>query len=143
MSWLQQRLSQNHPSSCNLAPPGENNGEGGENVVRPEDLAFLRQDKPKLLRQRIQELEATLWDQQQESHIWQKRVDLVLDQVLSNECIEDKDDAYYAGKGLYWVPSPRCILCHHIRTSLQEPMPEHAPRFKNSLPYFQDEEDSS
>lgn len=61
--------------------------------------------------------------------MWQKRLDLVPDQVLCKECIEDKDDAHYAGKGLHWVPSPRCTLCHRIRTSLQAPMPEHAPLF--------------
>ena len=114
------------PCPCNLAPFGDHNGKGGENIVRPEELAFLRQDQTKLLRQSIQELEATLRDQQQESRMWQNRLDLVPDQVLSNECIEDKDDAYYAGKDLHWVPSPRCTLCHRIRTSLQEPMPEHA-----------------
>ena len=96
------------------------------NDVRPEDLAFLRQDQTKLLCQRIQELEAALRDQQQESRMWHKRLDLVPDQVLCNEYIEDKDDAHYAGKGLHWVPSPRCPLCHRIRTSLQAPMPEHA-----------------
>ena len=31
---LQQRLSQNHPRPCDLAPSGDQNGEGGENVVR-------------------------------------------------------------------------------------------------------------
>lgn len=119
------------PCPCNLAPSGDHNGEGGENVVRPEELAFLRQDQIKLLRQRIQELKATLRDQQQESCMWQKRLDLVLNQVLSNECIEDKDDA---GKGLHWVPSPRCTLCHRIRTCLQEPMPEHVPPPVQKLP---------
>lgn len=108
MSCLQQRLSQNHPCPCHLAPSGDHNGEGGENVVRREDLPFLRQDQIKLLRQRIRELEATLRDQQQKSRMWQKRLDLVLDQVLSNECIEDKDYAYYTGKGtespLYPLP---------------------------------------
>lgn len=127
MSCLQQRLSQDHPCPCNLAPSRNHNGEGGENVVRQEDLAFLRQDQTKLLRQRIQELEAALLDQQQESRMWQKRLDLVPDQVLCNECIEDKDDAHYAGKGLHWVPRPRCTLSHRIRTSLQAPMPEDAP----------------
>ena len=108
MSCLQQRLSQNHPCPCHLAPSGDHNGEGGENVVRREDLPFLRQDQIKLLRQRIRELEATLRDQQQKSRMWQKRLDLVLDQVLSNECIEDKVYAYYTGKGtdhpLYPLP---------------------------------------
>lgn len=67
--------------------------------------------------------------------MWQKRLDLVPDQVLCNEYIEDKDDAHYAGKGLHWVLSPRCTLCHRIRTSLQAPMPEHAaPRPFQKLP---------
>ena len=106
MSCLQQRLSQNHPCPCNPAPSRDHNGEGGENVFRPEDLAFIHQDQTKLIRQRSQKLEAALRDQQQESHMWQKRLDLVPDQVLCNECIEDKDDAHYAGKVLHWVPSP-------------------------------------
>lgn len=64
MSCLQQRLSQDHPCLCNLGPSRNHNGEGGENVVRPEDLAFLHQEQTKLLCQRIQELEAALRDQQ-------------------------------------------------------------------------------
>ena len=50
-------------------PPATTTAKGGENVVRPEELAFLRQDQTKLLRQSIQELEATLRDQQQESRM--------------------------------------------------------------------------
>ena len=129
MSWLQQRLNQKNLAHATWPRPATT-------TAKAEKTSFV-------LRERIQELEATLRDQQQESRMWQKRLDLVLDQVLSNECIEDKDDAHYAGEGLHWVPSSRCALCHRIRTSLQEPMPEHAPRFNNSLPYYQDEEDFS
>ena len=120
MSWLQQRLNQKNLAHATWPRPATT-------TAKAEKASFA-------LRQSIQELEATLRDQQQESRMWQKRLDLVLDQVLSNECIEDKDDAQYAGKGLHWVPSSRCTLCHRIRTSLQEPMPEHAPRFKTPCP---------
>ena len=36
--------------------------------------------------------------------LWQKRCDLLLDQVLCNHCIDDKDDAFAEGKGLGWIP---------------------------------------
>lgn len=135
VSLLEQCLSENHPSLCNLAQSLDRHGDDGEKVVR--------QDLTRLLRQRIQALEAALQTQQQESRPWQKRLDLILDKVLCNQCIEDKDDAYYAEQGLHWAPSPSCPVCVNLHTSLQAPMPEQASRYKNSLPYYQDEEDSS
>lgn len=93
MSWLQQRLNQKNLAHATWPRPATT-------TAKTEKTSFA-------LRQRIQELEATVRDQQQESRMWQKRLDLVLDQVLGNECIEDKDDAQYAGKGLHWVPSSR------------------------------------
>ena len=34
----------------------------------------------------------------------QKRCDRLLDNVLCNQCIDGKDDAFAEGKGLDWIP---------------------------------------
>ena len=35
--------------------------------------------------------------------LWQKRCDRLLDEILCNHCIDDKDDAFAQGKGLDWI----------------------------------------
>ena len=48
--------------------------------------------------------------------LWQKQCDRLLDQVLCNHCIDDKDDAFAQGKGLDWIPdnSSECRTVRHI-----------------------------
>ena len=44
--------------------------------------------------------------------LWQKRRDRLFDEVLCNQCIDGKDDAFAEGKGLDWI----CDNCCHCRT---------------------------
>ena len=45
--------------------------------------------------------------------LWQKRCDRLLDGVLCNYCVDDKDDAFAAGKGLDWIPD-NCSACRPV-----------------------------
>ena len=45
--------------------------------------------------------------------LWQKRCDRLLDEVLCNYCVDDKDDAFAAGKGLDWIPD-NCSACRPV-----------------------------
>ena len=49
----------------------------------------------------------------------QKRRDRLLDQVLSNHCIDDKDDAFVQGKGLDWIPD-NCSECKSVRRIIEQ-----------------------
>ena len=46
--------------------------------------------------------------------LWQKRCDRLLDHVLCNQYIDDKDDAFAQGKGLNWIPD-NCCQCRGVR----------------------------
>jgi len=46
--------------------------------------------------------------------LWHKRYDRLLDGVLCNQCIDDKDDAFAEGKGLDWLPD-NCSACRTVR----------------------------
>ena len=46
--------------------------------------------------------------------LWQKQCDRLLDQVLCNHFIDDKDDAFAQGKGLDWIPD-NCSECRTVR----------------------------
>ena len=48
--------------------------------------------------------------------LWQKRCDL-LDEVLCNHCIDDKDDAF--SQGLDWIPD-HCSECRTIRRIFEQ-----------------------
>ena len=43
-----------------------------------------------------------------------KRCDRLLDHVLCNQCIDDKNDAFAEGKGLDWIPD-NCSECRTVR----------------------------
>ena len=43
----------------------------------------------------------------------QKRCDRLLDDILCNHCIDDKDDAFAQGKGLDWIPD-NCSECRGV-----------------------------
>ena len=51
--------------------------------------------------------------------LWQKRCDRLLDEVLCNQCIDDKDDAFAEGKGLDWIPD-NCSECLSVRHILEQ-----------------------
>ena len=46
--------------------------------------------------------------------LWQKRCDRLLDHVLCNQCIDDKEDAFAEGKGLDWIPD-NCSECRTVQ----------------------------
>ena len=51
--------------------------------------------------------------------LWQKRCDRVLDQILWNRCIDDKDNAFAEGKGLNWIPD-NCSECRTVRRIFEQ-----------------------
>ena len=51
--------------------------------------------------------------------LWQKRCDRLLDEVLCNQCIDDKDDAFAEGKGLDCIPD-NCSECRTVRRIFEQ-----------------------
>ena len=51
--------------------------------------------------------------------LWQKRCDRLLDQILWNRCIDDKDNAFAEGKGLNWIPD-NCSECRTVRRIFEQ-----------------------
>ena len=51
--------------------------------------------------------------------LWQKRSDRLLDQILSNHCIGDKDVAFAKGKGVDWIPD-NCCHCLPARRIFEQ-----------------------
>ena len=45
--------------------------------------------------------------------LWQKRCDRLLDKVLCNCCIDEKDEAFAQGKSLDWIPA-NCNLSTYL-----------------------------
>ena len=43
----------------------------------------------------------------------------LLDQILCNHCIDDKDDTFAKGKGLDWIPE-NCCQCRPIRRIFEQ-----------------------
>ena len=55
--------------------------------------------------------------------LWQKRCDRLLDHMLCNYCVADKDEAFARGEGLDWIPD-NCSECHATSdTSVNKPSP--------------------
>ena len=46
----------------------------------------------------------------------------LLDQILCNHCIDDKDDTFAEGKGLDWIPD-NCCHADPSDVSLNKPSP--------------------
>ena len=51
--------------------------------------------------------------------LWQKRCDRLLDEVLCNDCIDDKDEAFAREKGLDWIPD-NCSECRTVRRIFEQ-----------------------
>ena len=51
--------------------------------------------------------------------LWQKRCDRLLDQILCNHSIDDKDDAFAEGKGLDLIPD-NCCQCRPVRRIFEQ-----------------------
>ena len=51
--------------------------------------------------------------------LWQKRCDRLLDHVLCNQCIDDKDEAFAEGKGLDWIPD-NCSECRTVQRIFEQ-----------------------
>ena len=51
--------------------------------------------------------------------LWQKRCDRLLDEVLCNHCIDDKDEAFAREKGLDWIPD-NCSECRTVRRIFEQ-----------------------
>lgn len=51
--------------------------------------------------------------------LWQRRCDKLLDKLLCEYCIDDKDDAFEKGRGMDWRPTD-CSECRIIRYILDE-----------------------
>ena len=69
----------------------------------------------------------TLEEVNRQRVLWQRRCDNLLDKLLCEYCMEDKDRAYAGGVGLDWRPVD-CSDCRSIRWILEEHVfDEHDP----------------
>ena len=82
----------------------------------------LQQDKVTLLHD--------LKQQRTMAFHWQYRVDRLMDLRLCQECIEDKDDAYSAGKGFTCVPDCDLVDRANFRRVLRAGLPDHEDDLK-------------
>ena len=78
---------------------------------------YLQQDKVTLLHDLKQQRTMALH--------WQYRMDRLMDLRLCQECIEEKDDAYSAGKGFAWVPNCKDVDCVDFRRVLRAGLPDY------------------
>ena len=62
---------------------------------------------------------ATLSQVKAQRVLWQKRFDRLLDDILYNHCVGDKDDAFAQGKGLDWIPD-NCSECSDVRCIFEQ-----------------------
>ena len=71
--------------------------------------------------------------------MWQRRCDGLLDIVLCDTCIEDKDEEYTAGNGRNWYIL-YCDVnhCALVRHRLHYPLPEEDGLDPNHLPDYAD-----
>ena len=71
--------------------------------------------------------------------MWQRRCDGLLDILLCDDCIADKDEAYAAGDGRNWYPQNcRVNHCGHVKHKLRNPLPEEDGRDANRFPVYAD-----
>ena len=57
----------------------------------------------------------TLYQVNAQRVLWQKPCDRLLDHMLCNQCIDEKDDTFARGQGLDWIPD-NCNECRTIQS---------------------------